>query len=174
MDVKLEQRGNIKFSFKLGKSGAETFEILRRRMEMRPCVLRSVSRGARFKRGRTSLEDDEMSGRTSKRPTPENVETIRWLVHVERRRTTKGNAAIVSVSYRTVQIILTSDLNIHCVAEKFVPRLLTSEQKDHRVAICLEIRQRALDDQLFMSSIITGDENWVYWYEPETKKQSSQ
>jgi hypothetical protein len=30
MDVKLEQRENIKFCVKLGKSGAETFEMLRR------------------------------------------------------------------------------------------------------------------------------------------------
>jgi hypothetical protein len=29
MDVKLEQRANIKFCVKLGKSGEETFEMLR-------------------------------------------------------------------------------------------------------------------------------------------------
>jgi hypothetical protein len=28
MDVKLEQRENIKFSVKLGKSGVETFEMI--------------------------------------------------------------------------------------------------------------------------------------------------
>jgi hypothetical protein len=127
-----------------------------------------------FKRGRTLLEGDKWSGRPSKSSTPKNVETIRWFVHVDRRRTIKGIAAIVNVSYRTVHTILTSDLNIHRVAETFVPRLLTPEQKVHRVAICLEIRQRAVDDQSFMSSIITGEENWVYGYKPETKQQSSQ
>jgi len=30
MDVKLEQRESIKFCVKLGKSGAETFEMIRR------------------------------------------------------------------------------------------------------------------------------------------------
>jgi hypothetical protein len=30
MDVKLEQRANIKFCVKLGKSGAETFQMIRR------------------------------------------------------------------------------------------------------------------------------------------------
>jgi len=30
MDVKLEQRADIKFCMKLGKSGAETFEMIRR------------------------------------------------------------------------------------------------------------------------------------------------
>jgi len=63
---------------------------------------------------------------------------------------------------------------MHRVAAKFVPRLLTPEQKDHRVAICQELRQRALDDPSFMLRVITGDKSWVYGYDPETKQQSSQ
>jgi len=66
------------------------------------------------------------------------------------RRTIKEIAAIVNVLYGTVQTILTCDLNMHRVAEKFVPRLLTPKQKEHRVAICEELRQRALDDPSFM------------------------
>ena len=84
---------------------------------------------ARFKRVRTSLEDDERSGRISKSSTPKNVETIRRLVHEDRRRTIKGIATIVNVSYGTVQTILTCDLNMHRVAAKFVPRLLTANRK---------------------------------------------
>jgi len=95
-------------------------------------------------------------------------------VHEDRRRTIKDIAAIVNVSYGTVQTILTCDLNMHRVAAKFVPRLLTPEQKEHRVAICQELRQRYVDDPSFMSRVITGDESWVYGYDPETKQQSSQ
>jgi len=80
---------------------------------------------ARFERGRTSLEDDERSGRPSTSSAPKNVESIRRLVHENRRRTIKDIAAIVNVSHGTEQIILTRDLNIYRVAAKFVPRLLT-------------------------------------------------
>jgi len=73
-----------------------------------------------------------------------------------------------------VEIILTCDLNMHRVAAKFVPRLLTPEQKEHRVANCQELRQHALDDPSFMSRVITGDESWVYGYDTETKQQSLQ
>jgi len=59
---------------------------------------------------------------------------------------------------------------MHSVAAKFVPRLLTPEHKEHSVAICQELRQRALDDPSFMSMVITGDESWVYGYDPETKQ----
>jgi histone-lysine N-methyltransferase SETMAR len=102
------------------------------------------------------------------------VETIQRLVHEDHRRTIKDMAAIINVSHGTVQIILTCDLNMHCVAAKFVPRLLTPEQKEQHVAICQELRQRALDDTSFMSRVITGDESWAYGHDPETKQQSSQ
>jgi len=175
MDVKLEQRANIKFCVKLGKSGAETFEMIRHAYRNEAMSrARCFEWHARFKRGRTSLEDDERSGRTSRRPTPKTVETIRRRVHEDRRRTIKDIATIVNVSYGTVQTILTCDLNTHHVAANFVPRLLTPEQKEHRVAICQELRQRAVDDPSFMSRVITGDESWVYGYDPETKQQSSQ
>jgi len=95
-------------------------------------------------------------------------------VHEDHRRTIKDIAAIVNVSYRTVQTIFTCDLNMYRVAAKFVPRLLTPEQKEYRVAICQELRQHALYDPSFKSRVITGDESWVYGYNPETKQQSSQ
>ena len=127
-----------------------------------------------FKRGRTSLEDDERSGRPSTSSTPKNVEIIRRLVHEDRRRTIKDIAAIVYVSYGTMQTILTCDLNMHHIAAKFMPRLLTPEKREHRVAICHALRQCAMDDPSFMSRVITGDESWVYRYDPQTKQQSSQ
>ena len=71
-------------------------------MEMRPlCRAMCFEWHARFKRGRTSLEDNERSGRPSTSSTPKNVETIKWLVHKDRWRTIKDIAAIVNVSYGT-------------------------------------------------------------------------
>jgi len=63
MDVKLEQTANIEFCVKLGKSGAETFEMIQRAYGNEAMSrLRCFEWHARFKRGRTSLEDDERSG----------------------------------------------------------------------------------------------------------------
>ena len=129
---------------------------------------------ARFKRGRTSLEDDERSGQPSTSSTPKNVETIWRLVHEDHRRTIKDTGAIVNVSHGTVQTILTCDLNMLRVAAKFVPRLLIPEQKEHHAAICQELRQRTLDDPSFVSRVINGYESWVYGYDPKTIQQSSQ
>ena len=48
-----------------------------------------------------------------------------------------------------------------CLAVKFVPRILTAEQKQQRLDVCAEFRQLAFDDETFLSRVITGDGNWV-------------
>jgi histone-lysine N-methyltransferase SETMAR len=59
------------------------------------------------------------------------------------------------------------------ISARFVPRLLSDDQKALRVSVCRELKQRTRDDPSFISNIITGDEKWVYGYDPETKQQSS-
>jgi len=41
---------------------------------------------------------------------------------------------------------------------RFVPRLLSDDQKALRVSVCRELKQHARDDAIFISNIITGDE----------------
>jgi len=50
---------------------------------------------------------------------------------------------------------------------KFVPRILSDDQKAIRVSLCMELKQQARDDPNFFSIIITGDETWVYDYYPK-------
>jgi hypothetical protein len=56
------------------------------------------------------------------------------------------------------------------ITARFVPRLLSDDQKAHRVSGCRELKQQARDDPNFTSNIITGVETWVYGYDPETKQ----
>jgi len=51
---------------------------------------------------------------------------------------------------------------MHCVAAKFVPRILTDDQMQQRVSVCTELHQLASDDETFLSRVITGGESWVY------------
>ena len=50
---------------------------------------------------------------------------------------------------------------MHRVAAKFVPRILTADQKQQRINVCTELHQLASDDETFLSRVITGDESWV-------------
>ena len=69
------------------------------------------------------------------------------------------------------------------VSVKFVPCVLTVEQKQQCLSISLELHDRAASDSSFLENVITGDETWVcgydpetgvYGYDPETRVQSSQ
>ena len=55
------------------------------------------------------------------------------------------------------------------VSAKFVPRLLTDDQKENRVEISKELLANANGNENFLKNIITGDETWVHGYDVETK-----
>jgi hypothetical protein len=59
------------------------------------------------------------------------------------------------------------------VGAKFVPHLLSQEKKELQLSISLELRDHANSDSGFLRSLITGDESWVYGYDPEAKMESS-
>ena len=80
----------------------------------------------------------------------------------------------LNISYGSVQNILTTALNMRRVSAKFVPRVLTDEQKQQRLSISLELRDHAASDSIFLGNVTTGDVTWVCGYDPETRVQSCQ
>ena len=55
------------------------------------------------------------------------------------------------------------------IASKFVPRLLSVDQKQQWLDIYLDLKENASNDPSFLSNVITSDETWVYAYDTETK-----
>jgi hypothetical protein len=60
------------------------------------------------------------------------------------------------------------------IAAKFVPQLSNDEQKENPANTCQDLQEKLERDPEFLSKIITGDETWVYSYNPETKQESPQ
>jgi hypothetical protein len=48
------------------------------------------------------------------------------------------------------------------MSAKFVPRILTADQKQQRVNACEELLQIASEDATFLSTVIAGDESRIY------------
>ena len=69
---------------------------------------------------------------------------------------------------------LTMDLKMRRIVAKFVPRLLTQDQKNTRLTLCQDFKNQIESDPDFLSKVITGNESWCYGYEPETKQALSQ
>jgi len=128
----------------------------------------------RFKDGRTSVDDDERSGRPSTSTTPQNIAKVREAILIDRRQTIYDIYEIEGLSYGTVQRSVAGNLNMRRISARLGPRLPSEDQKAHRVSVCRELKQQARDHPNFISNIINGDETWVYGYDPETKQQSTQ
>lgn len=128
---------------------------------------------AEFKRGRSSCKDDPRSGRPSTSVTEENVKKVENLVLEDRRMTIKHIAEILKISFGSIQSILIDSLGFKKVSARWVPRMLTDENKKRRLEISkrnLEMFQRDSDN--FCRRLVTMDETWVHHFDPETKRQS--
>jgi hypothetical protein len=53
--------------------------------------------------------------------------------------------------------ILMKDLGMHQVSTKFVPRILTDDQKLQQFFMCENLLQRANDDENLLKNVHTGD-----------------
>jgi len=175
-DLNREQRIVIKF---LVKSGDKPAEILRKLQHVykedslvKSCVYKWADR---FKKGRESVEDDprEPPPRTSR--TPENLDRLRALVVADRRMTIRMLADELNIDKESIRQMLHEELGMRKLCAKMIPKLLTWVQKEHRLNVCKDLLERTeTDGTAWMSRIITGDESWVFEYDPETKRQSQQ
>jgi len=125
---------------KIGKSDTETFEMLKIALgEEAMCRTQTYERWKRFKEGRTSVDDDPRSGRPSTSKTDNNVAKGREVNRSNHHLTVREVAEEVSISKTVCHEILTENLGMHCIAAKFVPRLLTDDQKQNRADVSQEL-----------------------------------
>ncbi|VVC27584.1 Winged helix-turn-helix DNA-binding domain [Cinara cedri] len=121
-----------------------------------------------------SIDDQACSGQPTTARTNENVEKIQKIILEDQWQTIEEVVEKSGVTWSSVQRILSEDLGVRRVAAKFVPRLLTEQQKQGRVESCTSLKEEFQNDPNFFSKVITGDKSWCYVYDPETKQQSSQ
>ncbi|UYV62520.1 hypothetical protein LAZ67_2000931 [Cordylochernes scorpioides] len=128
----------------------------------------------KFKAGRISIEDDPRQGRPTFQRTDENVQKITDLIKENPRTTLLELEQDTGISKTTIGRIITEDLRLKKTPAKFIPRFLTNEQKLCRLATCEDMLEMTRTDPEWKDKIITGDETWVYGYDPETKRQSAE
>lgn len=165
----------MKFLVKLGKKPTECLEMLQN-VYGDDCMSRArvFEWHKRFKSGREDVEDDPKSGRPSTSKTADNIDHVNRMVRGDRRLTVRMIAYELGMNRETVRTILTEDLGMRKVCAKMVPKLLTADHKDNRTNVCRNILQMIEEEPDFLGKVITGDETWVFQYDPETKRQSLQ
>lgn len=171
---KSEFRVLIKHCFLMGKNTIKTKEWLDKCYgESAPSRQMVEKWIGEFKRGRTSTDDAERSGRPKEVTTPENIKEIHKMILNDRRLKVREIADSLKISDERVRNILKEHLHVKKLIAKWVPRLLTVDQKLKRVECseqCLELLKRNRED--FFRRFITVDETWIHYYTPESKQQS--
>jgi len=131
-----EQRICIKVCFEIGKTATETYQVLQQAYSEAAMGLTQVFDWfRRFKEGRTSVESDPRSGRTSTSRNEEMFAKVKTIVRNNRRLTVREVAGDCGISVGSCDAILTDDLHMKYVCAKFVPRLLTDDQREQRQTI---------------------------------------
>lgn len=136
-ECRVEQRTVVKF---LSQSDHTPIQCWRRLQEV--FGDRTLSKTAvrkwhkQFSSGRTMTKDEKRSGWPRSTRTPEAVQAVTAQLGQDRRQTVQQLAEEVGVNKSTLHTILKKDLNLSKVTPKFVPRLLTDEQKRFRMRLC--------------------------------------
>jgi histone-lysine N-methyltransferase SETMAR len=161
---KIEYRAVIKF---FGKEGFTPNEIHSRLVKVYGDSSLSFSTiqkwAAEFKRGRTSLEDDQREGLPKSATTPEIIEQVHDMVLDDGRMKVREIAETIGISKERVGYILHDELDMKMLCARWVQRLLTADKKRTRIKIsekCLERFNKYKTD--FVCRFITMDETWIH------------
>lgn len=130
----IEQRYALKFLVKLGKTHTDAMHLLQQAYADGALKKSAVFKWhQRFRDGRESVEDDDRSGRPSTSTNPDSTDAVQLQIQQNPRLSIGKMAAIVGISYGSVQTILTENLGMSRVCARWVPRLLTPAMRADRV-----------------------------------------
>ena len=141
--MSVEQRINLKFLVRLGKTPTEALKLLQ---EVYGDDTMSRTRlfewHRRFKEGREEVEDDHRNERPSTSRTNKNAERVRQKVRSGRRLTFRTIADELGMNSERVWRIITEDLGMRKICAKVVPMLQNEGQKERRVQVCQDILEQ--------------------------------
>ena len=119
------------------------------------------------------MEDHDRCARMGMTVTPENVSRVESLIKKDPKMAYAEIQDVMKISSGSLTRILHDCLGVkkHCAHR--VPHNLSEEQKRGRVDWCTHMLRkfdRGRSPHVWV--IVTGDETWVYQYDPEMKQQS--
>jgi histone-lysine N-methyltransferase SETMAR len=117
----------------------------------------------RFKNGRESIEDDPRSGRPVTVYSEANIELVRQLIETNPHATYDEMESETSINRFTIFEIIHSALRLRKLNSRYVPHILTDENRAKRVDFSKENLAYYRDGPGRLSNIFTGDEVMIYW-----------
>ena len=124
----------------------------------------------KFESGVESIKNAPKSGRPKSASRKEIVSKIKEIIEGDARFTVRDIARKVGISLSKVHLILKKHLKVRKIPARWVPHLLTDEQKRQRVKVAKMLLQMFPKyDKKQFANVVTGDETWVHYFEPVRK-----
>ena len=145
-------------------------------MDLRPfqCA-QFLGGGKAFKAGKFSVEYDTRPGRPKISLTKANIAAVKIVVEQDAQLSVKDIASCTGISEGSVQTILKKRLDLRKVRSRWVPHLLTEEQKTQRLKCARELLKAYKGcNSRVISNLLTGDETWVHMFELQRRADNKQ
>jgi hypothetical protein len=116
--------------------------------------------------------DDKHTSRSRTVRTELKIQEVATLVRTNCSQTVDEIPA-GGISHGICHKILSDNVNMSCVTQHSVSRVLMQNQRDDCMSIYGDLIDSADKDGMFLSQFITGDETWCFLYDPQLKRQSA-
>ena len=102
-----------------------------------------------------------------------NVATVKTLIEEDARYTVQEIEELNGIHLSSVLKILRERLGLRKICTRWVPHLLTDEQKQSRVRLASQVIEKYDKcDPRSLEEIVTGDETWIYHFQPDSKAEN--
>ena len=127
-----------------------------------------------FRRGRRSFNDAHRCGIPATAVTITNIEGMKKILRAEPRITTREIHESLCIGTAVAMSTLHDHLRVRKRCARWIRHLLKDEQRRGRGECCeLMLRKFNGGGSELTWEVLTGDETWIYRYDPETKMQSA-
>lgn len=175
---KIELRAVIKYLDKKGLTTKQIHQDMKKTLGPHSPAYATVKKWAdEFKSGRDSIQDKARNAgpqTTTATSAEEKNHRIKTILE-DRKLKTREVAKYVGISFERAQHIIVNELGFRELYGRWVPGLLTLEQKRNRYAIswdCLKFYEADPED--FLERFITVGETWIHHLLPDLKQQTDQ
>ena len=119
----------------------------------------------KFESGVESIKNALKSDRPKSASGKEIVSKIKEIMEGDARFTVHDITRKVGISLSTVHLILKKHLKVRKISARWVPHLLTDEQKRQQVKVAKKlVHLFPKYDKKEFANVVTGDETWVHYF----------
>ena len=102
-----------------------------------------------------------------------NVATVKTLIEEDAHYTVQEIEELSGIHSSSVLKILRERLGLRKICARWVPDLLTDEQKQSRVRLASQVREKYDKyDPRRLEEIVSGDETWISHFQPDSKAKN--